>query len=267
MTAPQAFTSSNGDLKLVVEKLRLMGYGGFWVVVITGIILTRFFSNVDLENSLLVEVFGYNNICVYFDHPPSTYVLPLLWAVTLVMLLTYIVAQWLHMRVEVQRGTLKSGLYKVLTSLKAFEAFTFISFSTIFAVSPEGHDHTLYIHTAPFFLLQFGMVSLAMSNTLHGIKSGYWARLDLPSWFSKAAIVYCLFFAMIVAFKIPVTTNAMADYPWWEKSDALLNVAGIFDKMFLFCAALVPMAMAAFLLYFRSDKIDVVILKPTIASL
>ena len=98
MTDAGAAPSSSSEIRLVVEKLRLMGYSGFWVVVIVGILLTRFLSNIKLEESLLVQVFGYNNICVYFDYPPSTYILPLLWAFTLVLLLTYIVVHPGHQR-------------------------------------------------------------------------------------------------------------------------------------------------------------------------
>jgi CRP-like cAMP-binding protein len=113
------------------------------------------------------EVFGYNNICIYFDHPPATYFLPTLWAITLVLLMSYMGAAWLLMRAEVLVGTLKPHLYRVLSGFKLFEAFTLVAFSTSFAVSPDGWDETLYVHTVPFFLLQIGMVSLAMTSTIH----------------------------------------------------------------------------------------------------
>ena len=81
MTDARSAPSNAVTLTIVVEKLRLLGYAGFWVVVLVGIVLTKFVARIDLEETLLVEVFGYNNICVYFDHPPATYVLPFLWAV------------------------------------------------------------------------------------------------------------------------------------------------------------------------------------------
>ncbi len=267
MTTPAHTPSRDGDLVVVVEKLRLMGYTGFWVVVLVGVLLTRAFADVDLDHSLLVQVFGYNNICVNFDYPPSTYVLPFLWAVTLVLLLLYIAAHWLQMRAEVRQGTLDRKLYAHLSRLKFFEAFTLVSFSTIFAVNPEGWDHTLFIHTAPFFLLQVGMVSLAMSNTLHGIKSGYWRRLGLPAWFNGAAIAYCILFGIIVCFKIPAAANAMAGSPWWAQTDTFKNVAGYIDLMFLLFAAVVPMAKAAYLLYAKSDRLEVVHLSASTARL
>lgn len=266
MTGERVGASADMAIDFVVEKVRLYGYAGFWVVVLVGIVLTRAFSGQDLENSLLVQVFGYNNICVYFDYPPSNYILPFLWAITLVLLLSYITAHWLQMRAEVQEGALSLGLYRTLVGLKVFEAFTLVAFSTIFAVSPEGRDHTLFIHTAPFFLLQLGMVSLAMSNTLHGIKSGYWRRLELPGWFAEAAVVYCLVFAAIVAFKVPVATNAMAEYRWWTQTESLERLAGIVDKAFLVCAALIPMAKALYLVWWEGDELAVVRIAPGIVA-
>jgi len=161
---PKRTLSDSDALTLVVEKLRLRAYVSFLVVVFVGILLTHAFANIDLNDSILMQVFGYNNICVYFDYPPASYVLPFLWAITLVLMLQYMVAHWLQMSAQVEEGTLNRKLYGILTRLKLFEAFTVVSFSTIFAVSPEGWDHTLFIHTVPFFLLQVGLVSQATSN-------------------------------------------------------------------------------------------------------
>jgi len=250
--------SINHDITFVVEKIRLVGYIGFWMVVLTGIFLTKMFGNVDLQNTILMKVFGYNNICVYFDYPPSTYVLPWLWAVTLVLLLCYMTAHWLQMRAEVQQGVLAANIYRLLSGLKLFEAFTMVAFSTSFAVHPEGRDRTLYIHTVPFFLLQIGLVSLAMSNTLHGIKSGYWKRLELPTWFEPAAKAYVVIFALVVCFKIPAAINAMAGGLWWEQTTTFTGIAHVFDLLFLLCAAIIPIVKASYFVWVRGERLAVV---------
>ena len=33
------------------------------------------------EHTALIEWFGYNNVCIVFDTPPSTYVCPMYWFV------------------------------------------------------------------------------------------------------------------------------------------------------------------------------------------
>jgi hypothetical protein len=256
MALPTLPNRSDGSLLIVVEKVRLLGYACFWGVVATGIFLTYRFSSLDLDDNLLRDVYGYNNICVYFDTPPSTYVLPFLWAGALVFLLAYLAAHWMHMRSELLQGTLSVGLYRTLSRLKVFEAFSLVAFSTVFAVTPEGWDHTMMIHTVPFFLLQIALVSLAVSNTVHGMRGGYWRRLELPSWFHRGAVVYCVAFAVVVAFKIPVTTNSMLGSPWWEQTEMYKVMAVSFDRAFLLLGGVVPMWKSAYLLLARRDRLE-----------
>ena len=251
-------SSNGGDISFVVEELRLAGYVGFWLIVLTGMVLTRLYSGIDMDQTILTRVFGYNNICVYFDFAPATHVLPFLWAVTLVMLLCYLGAQWLQMRAEVQQGALTPRLYSVLTKLKVFEATMLLAFSTIFAVQPEEWNHTLLIHTAPFVMLQIGLVSLAISNTVHGIKSGYWSSLALPSWFIPGAKLYVVGFAIVVCFKIPLAINALAGSPWWEQSPAIARLAHVVDILFLISAAIIPLWKAAYFVWGRRDRLKVV---------
>ena len=245
-----------GALVIVVEKVRFLGYAGIGLMVVTGVVLTRLFSGIDLNETVLMEAFGYNNVCAYFDAPPSTYVLPFMWAATMTLWLTSILGQWLQMRTELAAGNMRPRLYTFLTRLKAFEAVTIVAFSGVFAVTPEGLDHTLYVHTTPFFLLQLGLVSLAMSNTLYGTRGGYWERLGMPSWFSRGAVVYCVVFAIVVALKIPMTINAMAGDPWWSRSDGSILFAKSLDRAFLLLAAVVPMVKTGYLLRTRGHLLE-----------
>lgn len=256
ITLNEVKSDSTDNIVLSIEKLQLLGYSSFWIIVLVGIFLTDIFANIDLDNTLLLEVFGYNNICIYFDFPPSTYILPLLWSVTLVFLLLYLVTNWLQMKKQVKVGNLDQKLYKRLTKLKIFEAFTLVSFSTIFAVSPEGWNHTLIIHTAPFLLLQVGVVSIAISNTLFGIKSGYWDRIGMTVWFTRVNILYCILFSSIVGLYIPILLNAMGDSLWLDHIGILKSIAEILDRCFLFFAAIVPILNAYYLLCFKADKLE-----------
>jgi hypothetical protein len=254
-------SSNDGDISFVVEEFRVAGYAGFWLVVLTGVVLTRLYGGVDMGQTVLMQVFGYNNICVYFDFAPATYVLPFLWAVTLVMLLCYLGAQWLQMRGEVAEGALSPGLYRLLTRLKLFEGTMFAAFSTVFAVQPEAWNHTLFIHTAPFIMLQIGLVSLALSNTVHGIKSGYWSSLALPSWFIPGAKAYVVIFAVIVSFKIPLVINALAGGALWDHTPAVARMARVVDVLFLLFAAIIPLWKAAYFVWGRRDRLKVVRLR------
>jgi len=281
--APTNAPSSNlmakpkpGELRVRVELVRLLAYLGFWFIVALGVILTKANDSVPggEDNSLLTKVFGYNNICVYFDFAPSNHVLPIFWAFTMVLLLGYIVLTFLMMRRHRDLGQLSNGRFNFLCTLKAFEAITVILFSNIFAVSPTGANSTLIIHTIPFLLLQAGMVSLGVSNTLHGFWSKQWARLGLGRRFHCGAIAYCVLLTIIVAFKIPTASNALSGHwvvenevweggMWSQASSTYKAICRLFDYGFLIFAALIPVLKSLYFLFFFRHHLDSVAVAPS----
>ena len=72
-------------LLLVVEEFRLAFYLSFLLINIVAIILTKAFVKGDYAK-LIKDVFGTISICVYYDHPPATYVLPPLWSISLMFI-------------------------------------------------------------------------------------------------------------------------------------------------------------------------------------
>jgi len=255
------FRKEGAAFHLEPELLRLYGFMGFWLIVATGIFLTKMFSGIDLENSLLTQIFGYNNICVYFDFPPSTYVLPIMWAPVMCNFLLYVIAQLCFFTEQRDNGEISKEFYGILRNMKIFEAITLICFSAIFAISPEGWDHTVWIHTIPFWGLQLGMVSMAVSNTWHGIKSGYWTKLGLSESAFTGAKIYIAIFILVVCFKVPAASNAMLHQRFWKQTPTFKIVATVMDKMFLVCAAVVPVGKAAYLRCYKKDLLHEVTIK------
>ena len=48
------------------EALRLVAYGAFWAMVLFAIAMhSLFVRGVDMDDTPLVRLFGYNNICIY----------------------------------------------------------------------------------------------------------------------------------------------------------------------------------------------------------
>lgn len=78
------------------EGLRFYAYLCFWVLVIIGAWLTFYHSNVQFHDNPLIHHFGYNNICILFDTYPATYVLPTLWVINFLLLVSYIITSWLR---------------------------------------------------------------------------------------------------------------------------------------------------------------------------
>ena len=65
---------------VVIEMFRFLFYLWFLLIVVTGVLLTLIFTEEDYS-TIIKTIFGSINICVYFDFPPSIYVLPSLYAV------------------------------------------------------------------------------------------------------------------------------------------------------------------------------------------
>ena len=266
---------------ITLNNVQMRAYFSFWLTVVVGMVITTFFADIDFGDTLLTEVFGYNNICVYFDFPPATYVLPSLWAFTLIQFVAWVGSWWVKIQEEhqvyarertgeelptswMERGRLSDFSYRLLTACLYFSALMFIFFSTIFAVSPEEHNHTLYIHTAPFFGLQLGVVVLAYADYYHGTVSGYWKRLELPEWFAWVKMTWVFLLTVTVLFKIPAAINAMAFEMWWKQTPSFVLVAKIFDFSFFINGALVPSMRCLYFHFARRKRLETIIISTRI---
>ena len=75
--------------KISPEGLRLYAYVCFWVVVLIGGWLTIYYSDVKFDDNPLIHHFGYNNICIFFDTYPATFVLPSIWVINFLLIVSY----------------------------------------------------------------------------------------------------------------------------------------------------------------------------------
>jgi len=264
---------------ITVESLRLYGYAAIWTTMVTGVILTRTWAEIDQNDTLLVSVYGYNNVCVNFDYPPSNYVLPVLWAVSLCIFLCYFKAQTVVFNTHEHEGRISPLVNTILHRMKAFEAVTFVGFSTIFAVSPEGPDHTMWIHTIPWLLMQIGLASCAASNTLHGYKSGMWLNLDHGTgWLSRLAVVYIGLLVTSTIILLVLTLNALIGMPTcvsridgsgWDdceggfitKTDGLAIFMQATSYLEFFLIAVIPPAKAGLLVWTRGGELERLLVK------
>ena len=106
---------------IIVEKLRLIAYACFWGTIVVGVVLTSAFADIDTDDTLLLSVYGFNNVCVNFDFAPATYVLPALWAITMVFFIAYFLGQTVLISTHGEEGLITARLCKVLKVMKGFE--------------------------------------------------------------------------------------------------------------------------------------------------
>jgi hypothetical protein len=129
----------------------------FVAMVVTGGVLFAGFSDLrhHKETTALVKWFGYNNVCIVFDSPPSTYVCPIFW-----FAVGYLAVRFAHEDTaqRIAPMTHVSEAHKTLAKL-ANTAFAMVAafFSLCLAIRPEDDMIT---HSAPFVALVLGFALL-----------------------------------------------------------------------------------------------------------
>jgi hypothetical protein len=132
----------------------------FFAMVFTGAILTFGFSNVDVGDSPLMSFYGFNNVCVVFDSPPSTYICPVYWFFVAYLIGRYAVEDTKRVMRLRSIGVRQKGLsYGVNVFLVVSVALFFVTLSISPTVDVIGH-------TAPFMFLIVTMPSVFLMHHL-----------------------------------------------------------------------------------------------------
>lgn len=130
----------------------------FVAMVITGGILTYFFSGIDLAHTPLTAFYGYNNVCVVFDNPPATYICPVFWFFVAYLIGRYAVEDTKRlMRLTGIGSGVKSVSYLLNILLVMSVAFFFVTLS----INPV---QDMYGHTIPFIFLILTLPSVSLMH-------------------------------------------------------------------------------------------------------
>jgi len=135
------------------EKHLQFAVHSFLSMILTGGVLTYLFADLDWDNTVLVRHYGYNDITVVFDYPPSIYVMPAYWLVTASGFLLYALED--TRRLLRQDPTPKSaapmrGLTSSAYAVNAATAAAALLFSATLAVRSE---EDFAMHTFPILCL------------------------------------------------------------------------------------------------------------------
>jgi len=143
------------------ENLRIVVYLFFIGIGLVGFLVTRIFSDHAIHHNTLKDLWGYNNVCVFFDHAPATYVLPTLYAINLLFISMYFFSSWYRCQGEYQAKKISKPGFIGYSIITLYEFLSFCFFATIFAVSP---DENLILHSVPFINLIIALSTLASKN-------------------------------------------------------------------------------------------------------
>jgi len=228
-----------------VETLRIFTYVAFWIMCGLAVFLTRMFVDVDLNHSALIDLMGYNNICVYWDYEPSRSIVALYYPIVEVGLILYCAGHYIRCYLAHLEGQISTSHLYWQTFLSILAVWTGLWFRMIFV---EGVLVSPHAHIAGFLSLQACLAFTEISNFAYLRCTHEWALAD--TWFAT------LWFAaemVVVGVKFALGVGLTVGKPLLDGHTESGAAAGkAVDTLWMIMNALCPLIFA--ILWRRSNK-------------
>lgn len=256
--------ASPKEINVHAESVRQIAYLAFWFMVICAKFFTwALICNFQREeecpviyNSDLKDMFGYNNICVYWDYSPSRELVAMIYPLFEYSFFLYVVFDYIHLRLACPNvpGAAKwlqtLGNWLLPLKLVLIAWFRMIFVYTVYDTGEyEGPVRGVVGHTMSFFGVQGALILVAFENILYiNLTNISYPLLGLR-WTKILSWVYLCFF-------IPNTIFQM----WFAFSifwyDPILDVSGpnpnpvhiwiiyLVDRMWLILVGIMPLFFA-----------------------
>eukprot|EP00301_Raphidiophrys_heterophryoidea_P002631 c11226_g1_i1.p1 GENE.c11226_g1_i1~~c11226_g1_i1.p1 ORF type:complete len:275 (+),score=86.99 c11226_g1_i1:236-1060(+) len=235
------------------ERVRLVVYALFAVIVGLGFLLTvGFATHADLDHTALDETFGYSNVCLYFDFPPATYIMPTLWVFMILLAAVYLFGFWVRIKLANQAGEVSDKTMRTITSMCVFEC-TALAFSI--QIFSNQIDESITMHTIPFMGFMIALVGIAGQNVWYFNKIGLFSSspsLCIASWYFFAS------FSLVTILKLVVQINGLAGgLVFTPTSNGGKHFGHIIDVVWLALATVVTVAVTFFVELKGADHVIV----------
>ena len=275
------------EVSVVVEFFRFLFHLWFCVIVIVGMTLTHGITAKRMKTAgknetygdVIEKLFGSVNVCAFFDFPPSTYILPTMYAILLLLLYQYAIVSVFRAWIALLENKIPKYKFCLYCAAFVYFAISAAIFSTIFAVQPDPENVTsILVHTLPFTNLIIAICILQSAVTWFG-RNVAWRGLQ-HEWCTKrwwhfcrySALALMIFFSIFkVLHHIVAITNIIASsqhIPGHKTANGLLfdvhdphikPYLEVLDKFWLF-AALVAPAMQSGYFTFKTFHTHLVII-------
>ena len=156
------------EIQFNVQCLKMLTFVAFLVMNIVAIIITLAKYGGIPEPNIIKEALGANMICLFYDFPPATYVLPPLWAICVILGSFYCLTSIYRARLAQVENQITLGQRIFFNISSIGLAIAVIIFSICLAVQPDTDDipnnpkpedfPILKIHTYPFTNLMIWLV-------------------------------------------------------------------------------------------------------------
>ena len=140
------------SVTIVPESFRTYFYISFYLFVLLAITITMGSRNEAerdeiLEDNLIKKLFGANNICIFWDDPPFSYMAAFFFLPTITILLIYLVFDAIRVYFNYTTGHFSKTFYKIYVGFSLFTGLGISFFIQSFATQPE---QCMYIYVYVF---------------------------------------------------------------------------------------------------------------------
>jgi len=148
----------------------LITYPGCWrsaymfgIIIMLGICtaLTLTIGEIDWEDNVVLNKFGFNSICLMVDYKPAIFVGPFLYSLCLYFMSFYILCQVISLHELLRYEKISLLTYWLVMFTFVLEMLSAAFFSTIFAISVE----SIYVHAYSYIAILFSFI-LSSGRTL-----------------------------------------------------------------------------------------------------
>jgi len=217
------------------EAIRQAAYLAFWGMVGFAVVCTKTWVEIDMNETVLMKTFGFNNICVNWDYSPAREYTSLVYPLFEYLFLLYIVISFLQIMAQYKMGTLPRWLYITSCVTLPFQVVFVAWFRMIFVykVTDDAVGHTL-----GFFGMQITLCLVAMQNILYSTAYG----TAYPMLGRKGTLIVCwMTFALLVPITMYKITWASAIFA----GKPILDLNNPTERLFIKTMDRVWMALAA----------------------
>lgn len=225
---------SSFAINVLPEALRLCALIGMSLVILCGVVLTKLFGHMADE---MTETFGYDNACVYFDLPPSTYVLPLLYVPFVTVQVLYCFMEIVRARDAYEGGELSLIGYRFLFTAHSYVAFSVWLFLLIFTIHPNGTRKIITLHSLPFVNLEVAFLVLQWAVAYFGLFVIWKREHAIAKWYVRQQVWHTS------SFKISATCSST------HRSQNKMDIGGLIAAANVVTAVLLPLLVLAYFLF------------------
>jgi len=204
--------------------------------------LTMTIGEIDWEDNVVLNKFGFNSICLMVDYKPAIFVGPFLYSLCLYCMSFYILCQVISLHELLRYEKISPLMYWLAMSTIVLEMLSAAFFSTIFAISVE----SIYVHAYSYIAI---LVSFILSSGRTLLMERHLETLEgWRSWFFW--LYHGLFIVVGFLYVLGMWLTLQFDIFMWKKMK--IDVVGVvIDKIATFL-----LLLKVFTFYFVRGKME-----------